>query len=59
MPPRMKPYASPNGRKQESRLPRRRRGDHPATRTVPRGNGEADVGEVLKSVRRLNGVLGH
>jgi hypothetical protein len=59
MPTRLKQYASPNGRKQESRPSSRPRGNHPATRTAPRGNGDTDVREVLKSVRRLNGVLGH
>ena len=55
----LKHFGSAHGRrKQESRRPHLRRG-HPATMTVPRGNGQADTTEMLKSVQRLNGVLGH
>jgi hypothetical protein len=59
MPPHQLQSASANRRtRQESRRTHLRRG-HPATMTVPRGNGQADDREVQKSIRRLSGVLGH
>ncbi len=58
MTPQVKHDAAPKGTKQESRKPWLRP-DHPATKTVPRGNGQADAGDVQRSVQRLVGILGH
>jgi hypothetical protein len=59
MPPHPQQSASASRRsRQESRRTHLRRG-HPATMTVPRGNGPADDREVQKSIQRLTGVLGH
>jgi hypothetical protein len=58
MTPKVKHDAAPHGRKQESRRTGLRPG-HPATMTVPRGNGRTDAGDVQRSVQRLVGILGH
>lgn len=54
----LKHDASANGSKQESRRTHLHP-DHPARKTAPRGNGQTDAGEVLRSLQAMHAVLGH
>ena len=54
----LKHDASATGSKQESRRTHLHP-DHPARKTVPRGNGKEDAGEVLRSLQAMHTVLGH
>ncbi len=54
----LKHDASADGSKQESRRTHLHP-DHPARKTVPRGNGQADAGEVRRSLQAMHVVLEH
>ena len=54
----LKHDAAAPGSKQESRRTHLHP-DHPARKTVPRGNGKADAGEVRRSLKAMHTVLGH